>query len=162
MILSDIYRLWLQYIATATGYAANKVIIRHQSYSPPQKPFIDVHITNIKKNGTPIVYAPDVDTTIATLSMTATIEIRSFSDVLIDSETALFDIIDSFDTQLQNDIFDYQIGYRGIEQNVISIPTTLNNQQESQSILSVKFGFNRNKLESMSFIETTDITYHNN
>lgn len=162
MSLTELYVKWIDYIEHATSYARNKIIIRHQSVSSPQKPFIDIHITDIRRQGTAIKKKLDSVNSImtTTYAMTATLEVRSFADSVTSSEAALFSIIDTFDTQLQNDVFLSKIGYRGIVKEVMSLPMSLNNQQESQSIFAVKFGFNHSVNENLSWIETIDLTYN--
>lgn len=167
MNLTDLYVKWIDYIhaciLSVGEYARNKIIIRHQSVSPPQKPFIDLHITDIRREGTAISQTYDsVSSEMTyTYAMTASMEIRSFADSLLKSEGLLYAIIDTFDMQYQQNIWGGVIGYRGIIKEVMSVPMSINNQQESQSIVIVKFGYNHTRNEYLSWIETVDLSFNN-
>lgn len=154
MLISELYAKLRQYTVAATSLAVNKVIFANQNSPRPKKPFITIELSGFNNIGTPI--SRDVDDQgvqqIVT-SMRAIVAFSSYCDALHQGEELLEMLKASFNTELQNSIFNGEIAKQGVVKDVSALPISLSEQRESRAIFEIEIAYNRTLDDAVSSIE---------
>lgn len=159
MEIRELYSKIQKLVSIACNLSLEDVVIENQRKPRDIKPYVSFYLRSFRSISQPIIRELDESgiQTIVTPTV-CTASFKAVSDDLWEAESLLHKLLNAFNTELQNSIFNGELALLRVLKNVSAIPTVVDEQIESRAILDLELGFNVTIEDNVGLIEHLHLT----